>query len=127
MRILRLLDQFRRTDAAVIRLFGDIGDDTCGAFEIPSPVDQAPMTVIASIGEGWEHVSVSRTNRCPNWPEMDHIKRLFFRDNETVMQLHVPIQDHINFHPNCLHLWRPLNAEIPRPPAWMIGPEKEVA
>jgi len=32
---------------------------------------------------------------------------------------------HLNLHKNCLHLWRPQNAEIPRPPAWMVAPVKE--
>jgi hypothetical protein len=33
------------------------------------------------------------------------------------MQLHVPLVDHINTHPNVLHLWRPRDAEIPLPPS----------
>ena len=28
----------------------------------------------------------------------------------------------LDCHPHCLHLWRPLDAEIPRPPGWMVGP-----
>jgi hypothetical protein len=39
------------------------------------------------------------------------------------MELHVPIAEHINLHPNCLHLWRPQDVEIPRPPAYMVGPD----
>jgi hypothetical protein len=50
------------------------------------------------------------------------MKRLFFREDETAMQLHVPATDHINCHPHCLHLWRPTEVEIPRPPAIMVGP-----
>jgi hypothetical protein len=82
---------------------------------------------MASSEFGWEHVSVSRINRCPNWPEMSHIKTLFFKDDETVMQLHVPSSDHINEHPNCLHLWRPTSTEIPRPFDWMVGGNPENA
>ena len=37
------------------------------------------------------------------------------------MQLHVPPRDHVNIHPNCLHLWRPQFAMIPRPEAWMVA------
>lgn len=127
MKNLYLLDQFRLTDARIVARFGGTGDDTCGMFELPSPVDRATLRVIASSGEGWEHVSVSRVNRCPNWPEMEHVKRLFFHDTETAMQLHVPVSDHISIHPNCLHLWRPLNADIPRPPGWMVGPQEAAA
>lgn len=83
----------------------------------------ADLRVIASSGEGWDHVSVSLPGRCPNWPEMEYVKRLFFKDSEAAMQLHVPPDDHINCHPNCLHLWRPLKGEIPRPPAILVGPK----
>lgn len=93
---------------------GLVYSDVNGAYRIPSPKG-ASLTVIASNGEGWEHVSVSLRNRCPTWEEMDFIRSLFFRDDETVMQLHVPRTHHVNVHNFCLHLWRPLNAEIPRP------------
>jgi len=42
-------------------------------------------------------------------------------DHETVMQLHVPVAEHRNLHPNCLHLWRPLNERIPQPPPDMVA------
>lgn len=121
MRNLRLLDQFRCTDRRVVAYYGSIGDETCGVFDVPSPIDGGMLHIIASAGANWEHVSVSRKNRCPNWPEMSRVKGLFFRDDETVMQLHVPEADHVNDHPNCLHLWRPIGVEIPRPPGWMVG------
>ena len=122
MRDLRVLDGRRLRSPEVLKLWGWYGDETCGAFLIPSPIDGQTLKVVASSGDGWDHVSVSRENRCPNWTEMDHVKRLFFKDNEVAMQLHVPPDEHINFHPYCLHLWRPLDVEIPRPPAGMVGP-----
>lgn len=121
MRDLRALDQYRDRSPAIIALWGWAGDGTCGAFWLKSPIDRADLKVIASSAEGWDHVSVSRKNRCPNWAEMEHVKRLFFRDDEAAMQLHVPADDHINNHPYCLHLWRPHASEIPRPPGWMVG------
>lgn len=122
MRNLYLLDHFRITDREALAYCGGwAGDETCGAFAVPSPIDRQPLCVIASNNEGWDHVSVSRKNRCPNWPEMCHVKSLFFRDDETAMQLHVPTSDHINNHPHCLHLWRPHDAEIPRPPGIFVG------
>lgn len=122
MRNLHLLDVYRDTSSFVESHFGGSGDETCGLFRIPSPIDRRLMVVIASSGMGWDHVSVSRQNRCPNWPEMDYVKDLFFRDDETVMQLHVPRSEHVNFHPHCLHLWRPVDGDIPRPPAYLVGP-----
>lgn len=122
MRNLTDLNQYRDTSKAVIEHFGSVGDETCGCFWISSPIDSARMRVVASNGEGWDHISISRKNRCPNWLEMEHAKRLFFQDDETAMQLHVPAVDHRSYHDFCLHIWRPHDAEIPRPPAIMVAP-----
>lgn len=128
MRNLHLLDAYRVRGRELPAHFrGYSGDETCGAFRVQSPIDKATLTIMASSDFGWEHVSVSRVNRCPNWIEISHVKHLFFRDDETVMQLHVPSSDHINEHPNCLHLWRPTHEEIPRPPSWMVGGSPEEA
>ena len=105
---------------AVIELYGFEGDDTCGAFNVPSPIDHAPLVIVASSGGGWDHVSVSRKNRVPNWAEMEHVARLFFRDDETAAQFHVPASDHINIHPNALHWWRSQEAPFPRPPGIFV-------
>lgn len=122
MRNLYELNRFRRTDKAVYRQFGGIGDDGCGVFQVPSCIDKAALVCIASSGLGWDHVSVSRRKRAPNWPEMDQIYKLFFLPTEAVMQLHVPSADHINDMPFCLHLWRPREEGIPRPPfGWWVG------
>lgn len=121
MRNLHLLDIYRDTSEHVLAVYGNVGGSRAGAFWIPSPVDHQPMRVIASAFDGWDHVSVSRKNRCPNWPEMSHVKHLFFKDDETAMQLHVPVEDHISFADTCLHLWRPVLIEIPRPPGWMVS------
>jgi hypothetical protein len=121
MRYLTLLNAFRIWDFER-QFYGQNGDDHCGVFQFKSdehPLEQ--LRVIASNGGGWEHVSVSLPNRCPTWTEMEQIKRLFFADHETAMQLHVPVSEHINAHNYCLHLWRPLETEIPRPPANMVA------
>jgi len=78
------------------------------------------LAVIIGIGEGWEHISVSLQKRVPVWEEMEFIKRLFFKDDETAMQLHVPPKDHINMHPFVLHMWRPVGDNIPLPPDYMV-------
>lgn len=105
--------------------YGQNGDATCGMFRLRlkrrDGHQGAKIMVIASAGEGWEHVSVSTPVRCPTWDEMEHVKRLFFREDETVMQLHVPTTDHISVHHFCLHLWRPIGMEIPRPPSFMVA------
>ena len=87
-----------------------IGSDGAGWHETGMP------------GEPWEHVSVSLDARCPTWEEMDFVKRVFWHHSETVVQLHVPRSDHINHHPFCLHLWKPLGVAIPLPPPKTVGP-----
>jgi hypothetical protein len=128
MRNLLMLDIYRDRSPHVVSYMGGIGDETCGVFTVPSHIDGAPMCVIASSGMGWDHVSVSRKNRCPNWEEMEKVKRLFFKDDEAAMQLHVPPAQHINVHPYCLHLWRPNDGrEIPLPDPIMVGAERKTA
>ncbi len=120
MRDLHELDRWRITDPAQLTHVGGwAGDDKVGAFVIPSLLDQKPMVVIASADEGWDHVSVSREKRVPNWHEMSYIHRLFFKE-QPAMQLHVPASDHINIHPNVLHLWSPHNEKIPLPPKILV-------
>lgn len=123
MRNLFLLTAYRNHSDEK-RIYGCAGDEGNGIFNVKSPIDGVTMIIIASNGEGWDHVSVSRRNRCPNWAEMEHVKRLFFEDDETACQFHVPPSDHVNFHENCLHLWRPQTTELPRPPAYMVAPKE---
>lgn len=96
------------------------GDEHNGAFLLKLPDSRLEFKVLAANGDGWEHVSVSTTERCPKWSEMQHIKEMFFADDEVVMQLHPAKSDYVNVHPNCLHLWRPLAQEIPLPSMWMV-------
>jgi len=93
---------------------GGMGDETCGAFLMRGPCGKE-LYIIASQGEGWDHVSISLEKRAPWWREMDWVKRRFFEADEVVIQLHVADADHINIHPNCLHLWRPHGENIPLP------------
>lgn len=110
------LNRYRITDEAVRERYGGWGDETCGVFEMPSPIDRAPMFIIASAGEGWDHVSISRKNRAPNQAELSHVHRLFFQPGEVAVQYFVPQREHVNIHENCLHLWRAQTRPIPMPP-----------
>ena len=117
MKNLNFLNKFR-----VPHHSGGLGDETCGAFLLQGPCSQQ-LKIIASSGvEGyeWDHVSISLKNRCPNWSEMDWVKKNFFKKDELAIQFHVPEDDHINLHPHTLHLWRPHNIEIPLPPKIMV-------
>lgn len=93
------------------------GNHSNGAFYIPA----RGLLIIASNGGDWEHVSVSVKDRCPTWDEMEWVKRTFWQDTDTVMQLHVPVSEHKNHAKTCLHLWRPISQKIPRPTAIMVA------
>jgi len=93
-----------------------------GAFVIPSPLGSIDLRLIVSDGMGWDHVSVSCTNRCPEWEEMCYVKGLFWDGDECVIQYHPREQEYVNCHPFCLHLWKPQDVELPEPPKVMVGP-----
>ena len=97
-----------------------VGDDKNGMFCVPM-VSGETMNIIASSGEGWDHVSVSFQHRCPTWDEMKNVKEEFFEEDEVAIMIHPKKEDYVNFHPNCLHWWRPLYEEIPMPPKGMIA------
>jgi len=98
--------------------------DPFGAFFIrsPDPRERAPLKVIADDGSqsGWEHASVSLPHRCPTWAEMARIKDLFWDDADAVLQFHPPRAEYVDLHPYCLHLWRPVGGEFPRPPRALV-------
>jgi len=95
-----------------------------GAFYLMGPkgAELAIMSSGPDTQTGWEHVSVSVKNRTPNWAEMCFVKDLFWGPEECIVQYHPPRSTYVNCHPNCLHLWRPIDEVIPVPPADLVGP-----
>ncbi len=102
------------------RLGSDDGIGNCGAFEIKLKHAQVVFVIVSS-DFGWEHVSVSRKDRCPTWDEMCQVKAMFWDDEDCVVQYHPPKSEYVNNHPNCLHLWRPTAAVLPMPPSIFVG------
>ena len=98
----------------------DAGYGNNGAFVVALKRGQT-VFVIASDMMGWEHVSVSRSDRCPTWEEMCQIKAMFWDAEDVALQYHPRESDYVNNHPNCLHLFRPIDAEIPTPPSILVG------
>jgi len=96
----------------------ELCDDESGVFLLP--MDGETVCVVASVCEGWEHVSVSLDDRRPTWAEMEDVKQMFFDVDETVIQIHTPGDYVISFGENCLHLWRPTDGNVPLPPKWMV-------
>ena len=116
MKNLTDLDRFRVRTRDILEQFGDFGNAFCGAFMIPCAATGVTLKCLASADAGWDHVSVSLPNRCPNWTEMSLAKRAFFLPEETAFQFHVEVAKHINVHPYVLHLWRNWHQQIELPP-----------
>jgi hypothetical protein len=82
----------------------------------PDPVPNGPgvfikdgMRMIATTGEGWEHVAASHDFRAPNWSDVCFVKALFWDPEDCVVPYHP-------FESNVLHLWRRVGFECePRP------------
>jgi len=108
------------------------GSGPYGAFQMQRPYEFNKCIRIIACGaelegaQGWEHVSVSLEHRCPTWDEMAYVKRLFWLDEETVIQIHPPEKDYVNYHPYCLHLWRNIRQEFIMPPRFMLVPSAEM-
>lgn len=80
------------------------------------------LRCIASDGGGWEHLSVSYPDRTPSWDDMCLAKRLFWDEEDCVVQFHPPKSAYVNHHPHCLHLWRQVGQEFNQPPTSFVGP-----
>ena len=52
---------------------------------------------------------------------MCEIKDLFWDAEDCVIQYHPPKSDYVNNHSHVLHMWRPTEGEIQRPPSIMVG------
>lgn len=106
--------------------FGSDSGELWGAFFITSPLGRQ-LKIMSSghdLDYRWEHVSVSLNSRPPSWAEMCYVKDLFWREDECVVQFHPPRSEYVNHHPYCLHLWKPIDIEIPLPPTILVGPQK---
>jgi len=90
-------------------------DETCeGMFDFF--INGNWYFAIASVGEGWQHVSVSgHKGLMPTWDIMEIIKNKFFNDDEFVVEYHPKKEEYVNNVENCLHIWSPLERELPYP------------
>lgn len=82
------------------------------------------LNFILSWGAGWEHCSVSITDRykrTPSWEQMCFIKNSFWNEDECCVEYHPAKKDYVNNHEYCLHIWKPIEQELPTPPSIMVG------
>lgn len=136
-----------KTSFASVEAFRDRRDpkyatktgDCAGRFQFDY-TSTTSLLVIVSDGKDWEgaglcgipfeHVSVSAWDmglsgpkpRIPTWEEMAWVKDRFWDEEETVIQIHPPKSQYVNYNPSVLHLWKPIGFEIPLPPMMTIAP-----
>ncbi len=78
------------------------------------------LNIMASDGGGWDHVSVSAKGKTPSYYEMKKVRRLFWGDDDVVVEYHMGEKDHINIHSNVLHLWCWQGGKFPTPPKLFV-------
>ena len=94
-----------------------------GKLKIINDIDKA-LHFIFSWGYEFEHLSVSTPIKTPTWEQMCKMKDIFWNEDECCMQLHPKKEDYVNNMQYCLHIWKPINAEIPTPPSILLGLRK---
>lgn len=128
---MRNIDEIKQTSGMVIKKEGKDGfggtvfpiEYRNGKVKIVKDIDKA-LHFMFSWGCGFEHLSVSTPIKCPTWEQMCKMKDIFWRDDEVCMQLHPKKEDYVNCMQYCLHIWRPIDKEIPMPPSIMVGLRK---
>lgn len=67
------------------------------------------LLVLASVAtyglHAWYHVSFSRRDKVPSYDEILWVREHFFSPDMKAIQVFPKKSNHVNFHPNCLHLW----------------------
>lgn len=112
----KILDNYR----VKLGRYGTKDGDDFGAFKIP--FKSFILTVICAPmkASGWEHVSVSLENRCPNWEEMSYVKSLFWNEDQTCVQFFPKKSEYVNNCEHCLHIWRHKSGHE-LPPSILVG------
>lgn len=63
------------------------------------------LRVIVSKDVGHWHLSISHPDRYPTLDEIRDVRYLFLPDNVTMAMIYPPMNEYVNVHPNCFHLW----------------------
>ena len=60
---------------------------------------------IKADGSPWLHVSASRKNWTPTHEDMCRVKQDFIGPGRYAYAVFPPVEQYVNIHPHCLHLW----------------------
>lgn len=74
------------------------------------------LLVLASMrveddGHSWLHLSFSRKDRLPSYRDCCRVKRVFIGPKNKAIQVFPSEDEHVNFHPRCLHLFHRLDGD----------------
>jgi hypothetical protein len=96
--------------------------------EIPSPVPgcKAWRTVnnlgvicgrepLGPLGEPRWHLSISHAKRNPTWEEIRDLRYLLVPDEVTMAMILPPVDEYVNVHERCFHLYQLKEDEIAKP------------
>lgn len=56
-------------------------------------------------GRTWLHVSIASPDRMPTYDELIELKATFVGEDRKAIMVLPPRSEHVNIHPNCLHLY----------------------
>lgn len=81
--------------------------------------DRTGQSIIASDeihdGRRWLHVSTAFVDRLPTWLELRDLKNWLIGREKLAIQVLPRESEYVNIHPNCLHLFSPLDGPDPIP------------
>lgn len=89
---------------ARLRLVRDL-EDGARFFDAASGLSVIISGAVERDGRRWIHLSVARPHRMPDWDDLVFAKELFLGREAHALQVIPPRSEHVNIHPNCLHLW----------------------
>lgn len=120
MRLMKTNEELTSTARLVVKELQEDGGN--GWLQLPSG---KTGSVIWSNGGGWEHVSFAPLgSKTASWEDMCEIRKMFWGETGWVVEFHPPEDEYVNNKKNCLHLWRPIDEELPTPPSFMVGVKK---
>jgi hypothetical protein len=59
----------------------------------------------STLETGW-HLSITCQDRYPTWDEIAHARYTLLPASILMAMLLPPMQEYVNIHPNCFHLWQ---------------------
>lgn len=80
-----------------------------GAMFLVRGLDRRMSVIVSGAveldGRRWIHLSCANPDRLPSWEDLVEVKTAILGGEATAYQVIPPKAQHVNIHPNCLHLF----------------------